>query len=203
MAGNHAQSTIDTIRTLALDAVEKANSGHPGAPMGLAPAAYTFGRSSCATILIGPIGPAVTASCCPAAMPRCCSMRVLHLAGVRGSWTRMARRPARPQCRSTTSAVSASLNSKTPGHPEYRQTTGVETTTGPLGQGCGNSVGMAIAGRWLDARFGRHRNAAVRLRRLQLLQRRRHDGRRGERGGVARRATSSSPICAGCMTTTR
>ncbi|MDP1086434.1 hypothetical protein Q6245_29130, partial [Klebsiella pneumoniae] len=47
------------------------------------------------------------------------------------------------------------MGSKTPGHPEYRMTTGVETTTGPLGQGCANSVGMAMAGRWLGERFNR------------------------------------------------
>ena len=87
------------------------------------------------------------------------------------------------------------IDSVTPGHPEYGRTTGVETTTGPLGQGCGNSVGMAIASRWLGAHYNRHEFHAVRLRRLHDLQRRRPDGRRGERSGVAGRTSAALNLC--------
>ncbi|WP_237452170.1 transketolase [Qipengyuania algicida] len=152
MAGNLAQSTIDTIRTLTLDAVEKANSGHPGAPMGLAPAACTLWTQFMRYDPDRPDWPGrdrFVLSCGHASM---LLYSVLHLAGVReiGPDGQLTGEPA----------VSLEdikqfrqLDSKTPGHPEYRHTTGVETTTGPLGQGCGNSVGMAIAGRWLDSRF--------------------------------------------------
>jgi len=73
------------------------------------------------------------------------------------------------------------------GHPEYGLATGVETTTGPLGQGAGNSVGMAIAQKWLASRYNRPGATAFRLQRLCPLQRWRPDGRRGQRGGVDRR----------------
>ena len=132
---------VDAVRVLSMDAVQKANSGHPGAPMGLAPVGYLL-------------------------------------------WTRHLRHnPANPEWhnrdRFVLSAGHASMliysllhltgydlpleeirqfrqwNSRTPGHPEYGHTTGVETTTGPLGQGVANSVGMALAERWLAHRFNR------------------------------------------------
>ena len=79
------------------------------------------------------------------------------------------------------------LHSRCPGHPEHGETSGVETTTGPLGQGVGNSVGMAIAQRWLAAQLQPARLRPVRLQRLRLVQRRRHDGGRQRRGGLAGR----------------
>jgi transketolase len=135
------QLCINTIRTLSMDAVQKANSGHPGAPMGLAPLAYVL-------------------------------------------WTRHMRyNPRNPKWvdrdRFVLSAGHASIllyamlyltgydltlddlkqfrqwDSKTPGHPEYGETPGVECTTGPLGQGCGNAVGFAIAERYLASRFNK------------------------------------------------
>src|SRR5215467_2651307 len=135
------QLCINTIRTLSMDAVQKANSGHPGAPMGLAPLAYVL-------------------------------------------WTRHMRyNPRNPKWvdrdRFILSAGHASMllysmlfltgydlslddikhfrqwGSKTPGHPEYGETPGVECTTGPLGQGCGNAAGFAIAEAYLAARFNK------------------------------------------------
>ncbi len=111
------------------------------------------GRIFCATTRPIRYGRTATASCCPPAMPRCCSTRccILPACGARTAASI-----------TETPAVSLDdiknfrqLDSVTPGHPEYGRTTGVETTTGPLGQGCGNSVGMAIASRWLGARYNR------------------------------------------------
>ncbi|MEO1967176.1 MAG: transketolase [Sphingomonadaceae bacterium] len=152
MSGNLAQSTIDTIRTLTLDAVEKANSGHPGAPMGLAPAAYTLWTQFLRydpDRADWPGRDRFVLSCGHASM---LLYAVLHLAGVR-EIDADGQPTGAPAVSLEDIERFRQLDSKTPGHPEYRHTTGVETTTGPLGQGCGNSVGMAIAGRWLDARF--------------------------------------------------
>ena len=79
------------------------------------------------------------------------------------------------------------LDSKAPGHPEYHWVSGVETTTGPLGQGIATSVGMAIARKWLASRYNRPGFDAVRLQHLRGLRRRLPDGRRGLGGGLARR----------------
>jgi len=144
---------IDTIRTLAIDAVEKAQSGHAGTPMGLAPVAYTLWQQFLRYDPSDPLWPnrdRFVLSAGHASMLLCA---LLHLAGVR-----------RVEGGRVTGDAAVSLDdiknfrqldSVTPGHPEYGHTTGVETTTGPLGQGCGNSVGMAIASRWLAARYNR------------------------------------------------
>lgn len=152
MSGTIAQSTINTIRTLALDAVERAQSGHPGAPMGLAPAAYTLWTRFLRYDPDRPDWPnrdRFVLSCGHASM---LLYALLHLAGVREIGTD-GKPTGQPAVSLEDIKQFRQLDSKTPGHPEYGLTTGVETTTGPLGQGCGNSVGMAIAGRWLNARF--------------------------------------------------
>jgi transketolase len=146
--------SINTIRTLAMDAVEKAKSGHPGTPMALAPAAYTLWSRFLRYDPDRPDWPnrdRFVLSCGHASM---LLYSLLHLAGVReidadGTPT------GKPAVSLDDIKAFRQLDSKTPGHPEYRMTTGVETTTGPLGQGCGNSVGMAIAGRWLGTHFNR------------------------------------------------
>jgi transketolase len=145
---------IDTIRTLSMDAVQQADSGHPGTPMALAPVVYTLWQhflrfdpedaqwlnrdrfilsNGHASMLL---------------------YAMLHLTGVKSF----------PTDNGTGGALSVTLDdikhfrqldSKCPGHPEYRVTSGVEATTGPLGQGCGMSVGMAMAERWLAKRFNR------------------------------------------------
>jgi len=135
------QLCIDTIRTLAMDAVQQANSGHPGAPMGLAPVAFVlwdrFLRHSPENphwsnrdrfILSGGHGSMLLYS-------------LLHLTGYDLSLDELKR--------------FRQWGSRTPGHPEYGLTPGVEVTSGPLGQGLATSVGMAMAERWLAAHFNR------------------------------------------------
>ncbi|MDB5724790.1 MAG: transketolase, partial [Novosphingobium sp.] len=145
---------IDTIRTLAMDAVQKANSGHPGTPMALAPVAHTLWTRFLRYDPQTPDWPnrdRFVLSCGHASM---LLYALLHLAGV-AEIDADGRKTGKPAVGLDDIEQFRQMGSKTPGHPEYRMTTGVETTTGPLGQGCGNSVGMAIAARWLGATFNR------------------------------------------------
>ncbi|MBU3078091.1 transketolase [Sphingomonas quercus] len=145
---------IDTIRTLAMDAVQKANSGHPGTPMALAPVAHTLWSRFLRYDPAAPDWPnrdRFVLSCGHASM---LLYALLHLAGVE-EIDADGNKTGQPAVSLDDIRQFRQLGSKTPGHPEYRITTGVETTTGPLGQGCGNSVGMAIAARWLASRFNR------------------------------------------------
>jgi transketolase len=138
------QLCINTIRTLAMDAVQQANSGHPGTPMALAPVVYTLWQNFLRFDPDGPTWPNrdrfVLSN----------GHAMLHLSGVKSDGTKR-------ELAVTLDDIKRfrQLGSKCPGHPEYRLTAGVETTTGPLGQGCGNSVGMALAGRWLAQHFNR------------------------------------------------
>jgi transketolase len=148
------QLAINTIRTLSMDAVQAANSGHPGTPMALAPVAYMLWQKHLKYDPGAPNWPArdrFVLSCGHASM---LIYSLLHLAQVvqldhNGQPTGELAVPLEHVKRFR------QLHSRTPGHPEQFETTGVETTTGPLGQGCGNSVGMAIAQRWLAAHFNR------------------------------------------------
>ncbi len=152
--GSPERLAIDTIRTLAMDAVQKANSGHPGTPMALAPIAYTLWARF---LRYDPDRPdwanrdRFVLSVGHASM---LLYAVLHLAGVK-EIDADGKSTGQPAVSLDDIRAFRQLGSKTPGHPEYRMTTGVETTTGPLGQGCGNSVGMAIAERALASRFNR------------------------------------------------
>jgi transketolase len=140
---------IDTIRTLAMDAVEAAKSGHPGTPMALAPVAYTLWRDF---LRYDPHDPAwpdrdrFVLSCGHASM---LIYALLHLAGVRRSAG-----SGEPAVSLEAIRGFRQLDSVCAGHPEHHLIAAIETTTGPLGQGCGNSVGMAIAARWLGSRYG-------------------------------------------------
>jgi len=145
--------SINTIRTLAIDAVQQANSGHPGAPMGLAPVAYCLWQKFLRYDPVNPLWPNRDRFVLSAGHASMLLYAILHLAGVR-----------KAEDDKITNELSVSLDeikrfrqldSRTPGHPESHITTGVETTTGPLGQGCGNSVGMAMASKWLAAHFNR------------------------------------------------
>jgi transketolase len=144
---------INTIRTLAIDAVQKANSGHPGTPMALAPAAYVLWQEFLRYDPADPLWPNRDRFVLSAGHASMLLYAMLHLAQVRRlEGTRLTDEPA-----VTIDDIKRfrQIDSVTPGHPEYGHTTGVETTTGPLGQGCGNSVGMAIASRWLANHYNR------------------------------------------------
>jgi transketolase len=143
---------VNTIRGLAMDAVQKANSGHPGTPMGIAPVAYTLWQRFLSFDPADPIWPNRDRFVLSEGHASALLWSLLHLTGVRA---------VDPDYEILgTPAVSMDdlktfrqLGSHCPGHPEYRWTSGVEATTGPLGQGVANSVGMAIAGKWLAARY--------------------------------------------------
>ena len=152
-AGDIDTICINTIRTLAIDAVQKANSGHPGTPMGLAPAAYTVWQQFLRYDPKDPNWPNRDRFVLSVGHASMLLYALIHLAGVT-SVNEHEERGA-PALTIDDLKQFRQLSSKTPGHPEYRLTSGVETTTGPLGQGCGNSVGMAIAQRFLAARYNK------------------------------------------------
>jgi transketolase len=145
---------IDTIRTLAMDAVEAAKSGHPGTPMALAPVAFAVWKDF---LRYDPADPAwpnrdrFVLSCGHASM---LLYGLIHLAGIRRGGPTDATRNE-PAVSLEQIRRFRQLDSVCAGHPEHHMTAGIETTTGPLGQGCGNSVGMAIASQWLAARYNR------------------------------------------------
>src|SRR5947209_12420860 len=144
---------IDTLRTLAMDAVQKANSGHAGTPMGFAAAAYTLWQDFLRYDPGDPLWPNRDRFVLSAGHASILLYALLHLAEVR----RLDDGRVGKQAAVSLDDIQKfrQLGSVTPGHPEYGHTTGVETTTGPLGQGCGNSVGMAMASRWLAERYNR------------------------------------------------
>ncbi len=148
------QLSISTIRTLSMDAVQAANSGHPGTPMALAPAAYVIFNEQLRYDPGQPDWPARDRFVLSCGHASALLFAVLHLAGVRQQGD-----DGRPTDQPAVSLEDLrrfrQLGSRCPGHPEYGETSGVETTTGPLGQGIGNSVGMAIASRWMAAHFNR------------------------------------------------
>ena len=148
------QLSINTIRTLAIDAVQQANSGHPGAPMGLAPVVYSLWQRFLRYDPADPTWPNRDRFVLSAGHASMLLYATLHLCGVRSVNSKGE----------VTNDLAVSMeeikrfrqiDSRTPGHPESHLTTGVETTTGPLGQGAGNSVGMAIASKWLAENFNR------------------------------------------------
>jgi transketolase len=143
---------IDTIRTLSMDAVQKANSGHPGTPMALAPVAYTLWTRFMNYDPAEPAWPNRDRFVLSAGHACMLLYSVLHLAGVE-RLDKDGRKLGVPAVSLDDIKSFRQLDSICPGHPEYGHTTGVEVTTGPLGQGCGDSVGMAIAERWLADRF--------------------------------------------------
>ena len=145
---------INTIRTLSMDAVQKANSGHPGTPMALAPVGFHLWQNHLRYDPTEPLWPNRDRFVLSVGHASMLLYSLLHLTGVRA--VDHAGKPTDGPAVSLDDIKHfRQIDSKTPGHPEYRMTTGVETTTGPLGQGLGNSVGMAMAARWYESRFNK------------------------------------------------
>jgi transketolase len=144
---------INTIRTLSMDAVQKANSGHPGTPMALAPVAYTLWQDFLNFDPADANWPNRDRFVLSVGHASMLLYSLIHLTGVRAVNEHEDRNA--PALTIEDLQKFRQLDSKTPGHPEYRMTSGVETTTGPLGQGCGNSVGLAMAQLYLAQRYNK------------------------------------------------
>ena len=148
------QLAIDTIRTLSMDGVQAANSGHPGTPMALAPVAYSIWQNRLRYDPARPNWPVrdrFVLSCGHASM---LLYSMLHLADVRKTAADGSTN-ARPAVALDDLKAFRQMHSPCAGHPEFGEAAGIETTTGPLGQGVSNAVGMAIAAKWFAARFDR------------------------------------------------
>src|SRR3954466_3107515 len=157
MASTAIQQTVDqlcinTIRTLAMDAVQQADSGHPGTPMAMAPVAYTPWQRFLRFDPNDPIWPNRDRFVLSAGHASMLLYALLHLAGVRAV-SKEYEALGEPSVPLESIEKFRQWHSRCPGHPEYRWTSGVETTTGPLGQGVSNSVGMAAAERWMATHF--------------------------------------------------
>src|SRR5215468_9746594 len=135
-----SQLAIETIKTLSIDAVEKANSGHPGTPMGLADIAFEIWTRHLRYDPRDPSWAGRDRFVLSAGHASMLLYSMLHLSGYDLPLGELQN--------------FRQWGSKTPGHPEHGLTPGVETTTGPLGQGVGNAVGMALAAKLKEARFG-------------------------------------------------
>ena len=145
---------INTIRTLAMDAIQAANSGHPGTPMAMAPVGYYLWQYVLRFDPQDPIWPNRDRFVLSAGHASMLLYSLLHLTGVRAV-SKDYEPLGEPSVPLEAIKTFRQWHSRCPGHPEYRWTSGVETTTGPLGQGLANSVGMALAGRWMAAHFNR------------------------------------------------
>jgi len=141
VAADVQQRSIDTIRTLAMDAVQKANAGHPGTAMALAPLAYTIYTKFLRANPANPDWPDRDRFVLSAGHAAILQYAVLHLTGYNLALEELKR--------------FRQWESATPGHPEHFMTTGIEATTGPLGQGVGNAVGFAMAEKFLAQRYNR------------------------------------------------
>src|SRR4051812_11875940 len=148
------QLCINTIRTLSIDAVQAAKSGHPGTPMALAPLVYTIWNKVMHFDPQNPIWPGRDRFVLSNGHASMLLWSVLHLTGTR-TVNADYERLGEPSVTLDDIRHFRQLGSKVPGHPEYRMVSGVETTTGPLGQGIATSVGMAVGERWLAARYNR------------------------------------------------
>lgn len=148
------QKCISAIRALAIDAIEKADSGHPGTPLGIAPATYALWQNVLRFDPANPIWPNRDRYVLSSGHASALLWSMLHLTKVQAvnDDYELVGRPA-----VTIEDIEnfRQLGSHAPGHPEYRWTSGVEATTGPLGTGAATSVGMAVAGAWLGARYNR------------------------------------------------
>jgi transketolase len=148
------QLAINTIRTLSIDAVQEAKSGHPGTPMALAPLVYTIWNRTMRFDPKDPIWPNRDRFVLSNGHASMLLWSILHLTktqAVNGEYENLGA----PSVTLDDIRRFRQIDSKAPGHPEYHWVSGVETTTGPLGQGVATSVGMAVAQKWLANRFNR------------------------------------------------
>src|SRR5262244_1311972 len=148
------QLSINTIRTLSIDAVQQAKSGHPGTPMALAPLVYTLWNRVMNFDPQDPIWPNRDRFVLSNGHASMLLWSILHLTGTRAV-NADYERLGQPSVSLDDIRRFRQIDSKAPGHPEYHWVSGVETTTGPLGQGAATSVGMAIAEKWLADRYNR------------------------------------------------
>jgi transketolase len=151
---NIDQLCINTIRTLAMDAVQQANSGHPGTPMAMAPVIYTLWQHFLSFDPDDPIWPNRDRFVLSMGHASTLLYSMLHLTQVKAVNPEYESL-GKPSVTLDDVKNFRQLDSKCPGHPEYRWTSGIETTTGPLGQGVATSVGMAIASKWMGQYFNR------------------------------------------------
>ena len=195
------QLSINTIRTLSIDAVQAANSGHPGTPMALAPLVYTLWNRVMRFDPQDPIWPDRDRFVLSNGHASMLLWSVLHLTGtkaVNADYERLGQ----PSVTLDDIRRFRQLGSHAPGHPEYHWVSGVETTTGPLGQGIATSVGMAMAQKWLADPLQPARLRHLRLRDLRRVRGRLPDGRRGRRRRPRSLGIWAWTICAGSTTTT-
>ena len=146
------QLAINTIRTLSIDAVEQAKSGHPGTPMALAPLVYTLWNRVMSFDPVDPIWPnrdRFILSNGHASMLLWSVLFLTKTRAVNADYEILGQ----PSVTLEDIRRFRQIDSKAPGHPEYHLVSGVETTTGPLGQGIATSVGMAMARKWLASRY--------------------------------------------------
>src|SRR5271170_366872 len=148
------QLAINTIRTLSIDAVQAAKSGHPGTPMALAPLVYTIWNRLMSFDPEDPIWPDRDRFVLSNGHASMLLWSILHLTQVKAVNANYERL-GQPSVSLEDIRRFRQLDSKAPGHPEYHWVSGVETTTGPLGQGVATSVGMAIAEKWLADRYNK------------------------------------------------
>jgi len=182
---------VNTIRTLSMDAVQAAKSGHPGTPMALAPLVYTLWNRVMRFDPKDPIWPNRDRFVLSNGHASMLLWSALHLTGtqaVNADYEKLGQ----PAVTLDDIKRFRQLDSKAPGHPEYRWVSGVETTTGPLGQGIATSVGMAIGQRWLAARYNKPGFAMYDYDIYAVSARKRPRSP----------ATSASTTCAGSGTTT-
>jgi transketolase len=148
------QLAINTIRTLVIDAIQKANSGHPGTPMGAAPTAYTLWQQFLRYDPEQPMWPNRDRFVLSSGHASMLLYALIHLAGVKAANASYEKVGSEAVTLDDLKTFRQE-GSRCPGHPEYGWTSGVESTTGPLGQGVSTSVGMAIAGGWLAETYNR------------------------------------------------
>ena len=152
--GDIDQLAINTIRTLVIDAIQKSNSGHPGTPLGAAPTAYTLWQSILRYDPEQPGWPNRDRFVLSSGHASMLLYALIYLAGIKAA-NPSYEKVGRDAVTLDDIKTFRQAESRCPGHPEYGWTSGVESTTGPLGQGVSTSVGMAIASHWLAATYNR------------------------------------------------